>query len=129
MKYVPLKTEAKETKGLAAEYDEGREIGVVRLGREHLFFRRRWRIYYIAYDEIARCFRRVVAVQAKMCCGKGELQMEYLVVCDEEKELAVIQLPGTRAAEALMEEMISRTPNAKHCKSDAQDTQGEEIDP
>lgn len=127
MKYIPLKTEAPEGKSLADEYRESRGIGVVRLGSEHLFFRRFRKVYYIAYDEISRCFRRVVAVTTKLCCGKGELQLEYLVLCDEQQELAVIQLPGTRAAEALMDEMISRTPNARHCKGGEQDTPGEEI--
>lgn len=126
MKYVPLKTEAPDLKSLAGEYRESREIGVVRLGGGHLFFRRFRKVYYIAYDEIARCFRRVVAVTTKLCCGKGELQIEYLVICDEQRELAVVQLPGTRAAETLMEEMISRTPNAQHCKGEEQDTPGEE---
>ena len=116
MKYVPLKSEARSEADLAAQYREGRKIGVIRLGREYFFFRHFRRVYYIAYDEIGRCFRRVVAVPAKCCCGKGELQIENLVVCDDARELAVIQLPGARAAEALMEEMIRRTPDAAHRK-------------
>lgn len=116
MKFYPLKTEAPEGADLSGEYREAREIGVIRLGRERLFFRKLRRAYYIAYPEISRCFRRVMLVPTKCCCGRGELQIENLVVCDGERELAVIQLPGARAAEAVMQELTARTPHAKHTK-------------
>lgn len=111
MKFYPLTVE-KDTGGLAADYKSAREIGVVRLGEEHLYFRRARKVYYIPYSEIRRAFRRVMLVPAKMCCGKGELHVESLVVCSEEKELAQIQLPGTRAARGLMEELKKRIPDA-----------------
>ena len=52
-----------------------------------------------------------MGVNLKMCCGKGEMQVENLVIGDSEKELAVIQLPGTRAAQELMKEMKERVPD------------------
>ena len=57
-------------------------------------------------------FRRVMEVPAKMCCGKGNFAIENLVLCDNEKELAVIQLPGTKAARLLMEELKEKIPGA-----------------
>ena len=54
-----------------------------------------------------------VLPQKNIPCGKGDFQVENLVISDGEQELAMIQLPGTRAAEALMEEMRARAPHAK----------------
>lgn len=116
MRFYPLKTEAPDPSALAADYKAGREIGVIRLGERALFFRRLTKTYYIAYEEIARCFRRVMVVPTKCCCGRGSLQVENLVVCDGERELAVIQLPGTRAAEALMADLARLAPHAKRSK-------------
>lgn len=113
MKFYPLKTPVPEEAVLAPEYKGGREIGVIHLGAEHLFFRKMRRVYYISYSEIKQCFRRVQLIPTKCCCGKGDFQVENLVVSDGERELAMIQLPGTRAAEALMEEMRARAPHAK----------------
>ena len=113
MKFYPLKTPASQEEALVPEYKAGREIGVIHLGSQHLFFRKMRRVYYISYEEIRQCFRRVQLIPTKCCCGKGDFQVENLVVSDGERELAMIQLPGTRAAEALMEEMRTRAPHAK----------------
>ncbi|MBE5996418.1 MAG: hypothetical protein E7240_03560 [Lachnospiraceae bacterium] len=50
-------------------------------------------------------------VPAKMCCGEGSFAIENLVICDDDKELAVIQLPGTKAARLLMEELKKKMPD------------------
>ena len=43
-------------------------------------------------------------------CGRGELQVENLVLHGEEGELVQIPLPGTRAAKELMRELQPRIP-------------------
>jgi hypothetical protein len=52
-------------------------------------------------------------VPAKLCCGKGDLEVENLVICGDKGELAQIQLPGTRAAKVLMEELENLIPEAE----------------
>ena len=111
MKLYPIKASCPDPSLPEKEYKEAREIGAVRIGRNYLFFRAFLKRYYIAYSEIRRCFRRVQLVPAGMCCGRGELQIENLVICDEKEELAVIQLPGTRAARELMKELRARMPD------------------
>ena len=113
MKFHSLTTALADTSSLNKDYHEGHEIGIVRLGESCLFFRRHLRIYYIPYTDISRCFRRVMEVPMKMCCGKGEFQIEHLVICSEEQEIAQIQLPGTKAARILMEELKNRAPHAQ----------------
>ena len=112
MKFYQAALSSIEDTVLETEYRSAHEIGVIRLGTSVLFFRVGFRHYYIPYHEIARCFRRVMEVPAKMCCGKGNFAIENLVICDKEKELAVIQLPGTKAARILMEELREKLPHA-----------------
>ena len=113
MRFIPLTTVTGDSDRLASEYKTAREIGVLRLGELRLYFRNKRKVYYIPYKDIRRCFRRVIVIPATMCCGKGALEMEHLVICGEEGELAQVQLPGTRAAKLLMEELERLVPEAE----------------
>ena len=111
MKLYALSTELQDVDALRSEYKSARQIGVLRLGEMCLYFRKGLRAYYIPYADIRRCFRRVLLVPAKMCCGKGELQVENLVVCSDAGEIAQIQLPGTKAAKVLIDELKAKLPD------------------
>ncbi|MCR5162089.1 MAG: hypothetical protein K6C06_09990 [Lachnospiraceae bacterium] len=111
MRFYPVTTAAADEAVLREEYKNARPIGVLRVGDSALFFRARLKTWYIPFTDITRCFRRVELVRATMCCGKGNMQMENLVVCGEgDRELAQIQLPGTRAAKGVMEELKEKLP-------------------
>ena len=108
MRFYPLASEVTQ-EVLAAEYKAGREIGCVTLGDTCLFFKVKLKVSYIPYTDITRAFRRVQLVQTKMCCGRGDLQVENLVICGSgDAELAQVQLPGARAGEVMMEELAQR---------------------
>jgi len=113
MKFYPVVTAQNNEAALQAEYTASRVIGNVRLGAQNLFFKDKRKVYYIAYAEITRCFRRVLLVQTKMCCGKGNLEVENLVICGESGELAQIQLPGERAGKILLEEIAKLAPHVQ----------------
>ena len=112
MKFESLTSPAADTSALQEEYRQAREIGQLRFGQRHLYFRSGLKSYYIPYSDIQRYFRRVMRVPAKMCCGKGDFEIENLVVCGEKGELAQIQLPGQKAARIAMECMAAFAPNA-----------------
>ncbi len=112
MKFYAVISKSADENSLRDEYQKAREIGAVRLGSENLFFRAGLKKYYIPYAKVSRCYRRVYLVPAKMCCGRGDLQVENLVLCAEDKEVAQIPLPGTKAARLLMEELRGRMPQA-----------------
>ncbi|MCD8087577.1 MAG: hypothetical protein LUE22_03180 [Oscillospiraceae bacterium] len=118
MKFYPLTGVQDNTdpKALASEYEAAREIGRLRLGELRLYFKQARKVYYIPYSAVRRCFRRVQLVQAKLCCGKGNLEIENLVICGEEGELAQVQLPGTKAAKVLMAELERLIPEAEFGK-------------
>lgn len=112
MKFYPLSASAETPGDLQNDYKAAWEVGVLRLGEQNLFFRKTLKVYYIPYGEIHRCFRRVMLVPAKLCCGKGDFEVENLVICDAEKELAQIQLPGTKAAKIVMDKLKVLIPGA-----------------
>ena len=112
MKFYPLASElANEV--LFAGYKEGREIGKARLGAKCLYFRDKLKVYYIPYEDMTRVFRRVLLIPAKMCCGKGDFEVENMVICTAEGEKAQIQLPGERAGKIMLEELARLAPHAE----------------
>lgn len=114
MKFYNLEQEeATDKLNMERDYKESREIGIVRLGSAHLYFRRLRKVYYVPYADIRRCFRRVILVPARLCCGKGDLEVENLVICTDSGEAAQIQLPGTKAGKILLEELKKRLPDAE----------------
>lgn len=120
MQFTPLiPADTVDNAELASEYKVARVIGKVRLGELRLFFRSGLKTYYIPYHDVRRCFRRVLLIPAKMCCGRGDFEVENLVICGEEGELAQIQLPGERAGKALIEELERRIPEAEFGKPPA----------
>ena len=106
MMFYPLKSAISERKNLRAEYKAAKVIGVVRLGQSVFFFRQGLKVYYIAYEEVVKCFRRVMVISAG--AENGNMKLETLVIADEERELAQIQLPGADAAKVLLEELKQR---------------------
>ncbi len=117
MNFQPLATEISDTAALTADYKAAREIGKVRIGETALFFRVRLKVYYIPYGDVKRYFRRIHEVPLRTESFGGDLAVENLVVCGEnDAELIQIQLPGTKAAKILIEELKGRMPDAAYGK-------------
>lgn len=113
MKFQALNCPEVEKSLLTADHAGAREIGNVHLGKLYFYFRVRSRLYYLPYDMLHRCFRRVELVAARMCCGKGDFEVENIVLCGaDDEEIAQIQLPGAKAGKILLEEIAQRAP---HC--------------
>ena len=117
MKFYPVTRELSD-EVVSAGYKGGREIGKARLGKECLYFREKLKVYYIPYADMTRVFRRVLLIPATMCCGKGDFEVENLVICTAEGEKAQIQLPGERAGKIILEELARLAPNAQVGKPD-----------
>ena len=105
MRFYPLASEI-AADVLNGDYKAAREIGCASLGETCLYFKSKLKVNYIPYKDMTRAFRRVQMVQTKMCCGRGDLQVENVVICGAEgAELAQIQLPGARAGIIMLEEL------------------------
>ncbi len=112
MKFYPLSNTKLDDTVLNAGYKNAREIGKARLGDDCLFIREKFKTYYVSYNDITRVFRRVVLVPAKMCCGKGDFEIEHIVVCTEAGELAQLQMPGERAGKIMLDELAKKASHA-----------------
>ena len=111
MKFYPVVNEL-AAEVVSADYKAGREIGKARLGEKCLYFREKLKVYYIPYADMTRVFRRIELLPAQMCCGKGDFEVENIVICTAEGEKAQIQLPGERAGKIMLEELTCRAPHA-----------------
>ena len=111
MKFYPLLGTPLKGRDLKTEYAGARAFGHVRTGETALFFRSGLKTYYVPYQDMKQCFRRIFAVPMKMCCGKGDLEIEHLIIGDGEKEIADIQLPGKRAAQEIMKILREKAPD------------------
>lgn len=112
MKFYPLTGESAPGTELKGDYESARVIGGVRIGARRLYLRQGRRVGHIPYADIRRCYRRVLIVPMRMCCGKGDLELENLVIEGDGGELATVRLPGVRAAKAVMEELGKKLPEA-----------------
>ena len=106
MKFTDLRDKSRHSsKELNDEYRSSHSYGVTMIGDQHLFVRKGLSVYFIAYEDAERIFRRVRRVQAMMCCDNGELEIEYLVIMADGRELIEVQLPGQKAARMIMDEL------------------------
>lgn len=110
MEFYPLTGESDPGTGLREEYENARAIGGVRFGAQRLYLRKGFKIGHILYRDIRRCYRRVQVVPMRMCCGKGDMELENLVVEGSHGELAAVRLPDGRAARAVMQELGKKLP-------------------
>lgn len=124
MKFCPLKTAEAGDSALAAEYRGAQKMDIFRLGETHLFFRRKMSVFYIAYGELDRFFRRVLMVPMRVSCCGGEMAVEHIVLCSGGEELAVVLLADPRMAPSVMEALKERAPRAECVKPPAADGGG-----
>ncbi|MCR4788139.1 MAG: hypothetical protein K5888_06115 [Lachnospiraceae bacterium] len=113
MRYYSLSS-GKVNKGtdhdLSGECREGHTIGPVTVSKNNLFIKKGLRRYYIPYAEADRIFRRVRRLHANICCGDGDIEVEYLVIGVNGIEAMEVTLPGKKAARMLMDEIRQAAP-------------------
>ena len=108
MKYVSLispNTNKDSTTDLASLCKNGHSIGPVIISDGYLFVKKGFRYYYISYNDADKIFRRVRRLHANICCGDGDIEVEYLVIYAQERELMEVTLPGKKAARAIIDEL------------------------
>ena len=79
-------------------------------GNQAVYLKKLMKIVYIPYADIDRIFRRVLQVPVKMCCGKGDLEVQYLVLMKEDQQILELQVPSKSGAVMLFEEAKRRAP-------------------
>lgn len=62
------------------EFEQGSLYGKVKLGLDHIFWKKAFSWKYVSMAEIHRVYRRVEAVDTKMCCGKVNFDIQKLIL-------------------------------------------------
>ena len=114
MKYISINGREYSKEELDKDITGSEKFKNIKLGEKFLFFRKGLKTYYISYESLKCAFRRIMVVPA----GKREIQVDYLVIADKRKELAVIQVAGHNIAAAVMEKLKIKAPNASFVCSD-----------
>lgn len=68
-----------EVPGLDTEFAAASAFGKVRMGTDYIFWKKGFRWYFLDLKNVQRAFRRVEAVDAKMCCGNVNFDIQKLV--------------------------------------------------
>lgn len=100
------------------DFAQGAPYGKVKLGREYVFWKKGLRWYGAELGQVQRAYRRVEAVDTKMCCGNVNFDIQKLVL--QMKDSAVLELligEGTRReAETLYQDLQSAHPEFQYGK-------------
>ncbi len=116
MNITPLVPVSAPVEELLADYQSGWQVGKLRVGQSHLFFREGGETVCVPYSAVRYCYRRIEATPARLCCGAGNLETEYLMLVGEDGQLAKIQVPDGRAGKVLLERLRPLIPHAQFHK-------------
>lgn len=104
--------------GMDQEFRQGAPYGRVKIGQTYIFWKKGLRWYQAEVSRVRRAYRRVEAVETKMCCGNANFDIQKLIlILDDDTRLELLIGEGTpREAEALYQEMKSRYPRLQYGK-------------
>lgn len=100
------------------DFTQGAAYGKVKLGRDHIFWKRGFRWYTAGIARVKRAYRRVEAVDTKMCCGNVNFDIQKLVLqLDDGEALELLIGEGTlREAESLYRDLQAAHPKIQYGK-------------
>lgn len=110
------------SRGLDAAADQdfmqGAAYGRVKLGRKYIFWKKGFRWYTVEITHVQRAYRRVEAVDTKMCCGNVNFDIQKLMLClDDGAVLELLIGEGTlREAEGLYRDLQAAHPEIEYGK-------------
>ena len=95
---------------LDQEFQNADQYGKVKQADQVIFWKKGFRWSCVEISEIKRAFRRIEAVDAKMCCGNVNFDIQKLVlILKDDTELELLIGEGTlREAENLFEKLKAR---------------------
>ena len=107
MRYKSLIGKEEEKDVLTSEDANAQKFGIIGLSERFLFFRKFFKTYYIAYDDLNAVFRRVYMVNGR----KGTIPAETIVLVSYGTEIAGIGVSGTQTAKEILEKIKEKAPH------------------
>lgn len=102
------------------EFREAPFYGKVKIGSRHIFWKKGLRWMMVEAAKIQRAYRRIEAVDSKMCCGNVNFDIQKLVlILNDDTSLAIFIGEGMpKEAEALYEKLKNAYPQIQYGKYD-----------
>ena len=115
MDYVYRK---KEDAHADQEFAQASQYGKVKIGKDLIFWKKGLKWNVTDLDGVTRAFRRIEAVDAKMCCGNVNFDVQKLVLVRKDgEELELLIGEGTvREADALYQRLQESRPEITYGK-------------
>lgn len=100
------------------EYEQAPFYGKVKLGKQHIFWKKGFRKYAVDLEKVQRAYRRVEAVDTKMCCGNVNFDIQKLVLLLKDgTQLELLIGEGTlKEAEGLYQALQDQNPQLQYGK-------------
>lgn len=101
------------SEALDQEFQQAVKYGKIKLGKDHLFWKKGLKWYVVPLDDAERAYRRVEGVNAKMCCGRADFDIQKLVLLlkDGSRLELLIGDAMPKEAERLFEQLKATRPN------------------
>ncbi len=108
-----------ENAALDKEFENAASFDHVKLGDNHIFWRKGFRWYVIAIEQVTRAYRRVEEVKTKVCCGPANFDIQKLMLVLKDGETQEIRIgDGTkREAEGLYSALRNSHPQLQYGKA------------
>ena len=102
----------KQNEQLDAEFSQASQYGKVKLGKNHIFWKKGLKWNVAELDQVSRIYRRIQGVDTKMCCGNVNFDIQKLVlICKDGTELELLIGDGMlREAEILYQKLKTGHP-------------------
>lgn len=103
---------------LDTEFADAAPYGKVKLGKTVIFWKVTLRWFYLPLNLVQRAYRRVEEVNAKMCCGRANFDIQKLMlVLDEETTLELLISEGQAEPAVKLYKVLQEThPELKYGK-------------
>lgn len=108
----------KENPEIDQEFKGAPFYGKVKIGNRHIFWKKGFRWLMIEMEKVQRAYRRIEAVDSKMCCGNVNFDIQKLVlILSDNTSLELFIGEGMpKEAEALYENLKSEYPQIHYGK-------------
>ena len=103
------------------EYRQASAYGAIKKGENHIFWKKGFRWYLVDISRIQRAYRRIDAVDTKMCCGNVNFDIQKLIlILEDQSHLELLIGEGKlREAEALYLRLQEQYPQIQYGKPKA----------
>ena len=107
-----------QSPALDAQFAGARKFGKVRLGTDAIFWRSGLKLYTIPFNRVRRIFRRISSVAAKICCGRQNFDIEWIVLILADGTEVEIHIgdDAKREAEGLLDALKQTHPELEYGK-------------